>query len=160
MKQDTLVARELLRKGLWRCPGCREIKVLETSFYTNRASRTGYASHCMVCANQLGRENGLLRKKYYARDKQKTRDRILRAKFGISLEDYDRLFKIQNYGCAICGGLNSDRALAVDHNHKTGQVRGLLCSRCNAAIGFLQEDTNRALKAIEYIRRYNGIHEN
>lgn len=162
MRQGTLIARELLKQGIWRCPTCKEMKNLEGGFYRNKASRTGYSSHCVICMNEAGRsaDGKAFKKKYYRRDKLIVRDRMLRTKFGISLDEYNRKLTDQNGICAICSGVNSDRSLAVDHNHKTGQVRGLLCSRCNAAIGFLQEDTDRALKAIDYIRRYDGLHKN
>jgi hypothetical protein len=53
--------------------------------------------------------------------------------------------------CAICGCTNGARRLSVDHDHETGKVRGLLCNKCNSAIGLLGEDASIAMKMCEYI---------
>jgi Recombination endonuclease VII len=53
---------------------------------------------------------------------------------GVSTEDYERMLAEQGGGCAICGAPPKTRRLHVDHNHKTGKVRGLLCFRCNRAL--------------------------
>lgn len=73
--------------------------------------------------------------------------------FNISLEEYDAILKFQGGLCAICkfppktGG----NRLSVDHNHKTGLVRGLLCWNCNRALGRLGDDTDRILAMAEYM---------
>ena len=162
MKQSTLVSRELRAKGLCKCPSCKETKQLVTSFYKNKAARSGYASHCIICMSQMYKSSKYkkLRNEAYKRNQLKHRDYILRQNFGITLDEYRVKFKQQNGVCAICGGINSDRSLAVDHNHKTGQIRGLLCSRCNPALGFLQENPDRITKILDYMRYYNGLCEN
>jgi hypothetical protein len=73
----------------------------------------------------------------------------LRIRFGITVEDYDRILSEQGGGCAICGDAPRPgaRRLAVDHDHGTGQVRGILCHRCNQAIGALG-DTREALGCV------------
>ena len=82
--------------------------------------------------------------------------RKLKERYGITREDYDDMFKNQNGVCAIClkpekaqQGNKSVWELAVDHCHKTGKVRGLLCNKCNRAIGYLDDNpllTDRATK--------------
>lgn len=63
--------------------------------------------------------------------------------------------KTQNGGCAACGGQNvAGRRLAVDHDHETGEVRGLLCHHCNAAIGHVEESVSRLLQLIAYVERF------
>ena len=63
----------------------------------------------------------------------------LRAKYGLTLEDYDNMLEQQKGVCAICGGINpSGRRLAVDHDHKTGEIRGLLCQHCNTHLGWYE----------------------
>ena len=59
----------------------------------------------------------------------------------------------QGDGCAICGGVNDPpgRRLAIDHDHVTGQVRGLLCYRCNSAIGLFKDDVTVLRRAILYL---------
>jgi hypothetical protein len=83
----------------------------------------------------------------------------LKRVYKITLAEYQDLFKIQGGVCAIChnpetivdakNGLLRD--LAVDHNHKTGRVRGLLCRRCNQAIGLLNEDKDLLQQMIDYL---------
>lgn len=73
----------------------------------------------------------------------------------ITLEDYKNLLTAQNNKCAIC---NTDQSklkkeLAVDHNHNTGKVRGLLCNRCNSALGLLGDSKDTVIKAHEYLIR-------
>ena len=66
----------------------------------------------------------------------------LKRRYGLSLADYDKMYQQQIGGCAICTkrSLNSTgKRLAVDHNHRTNQVRGLLCSRCNAYLAWYEE---------------------
>lgn len=77
-------------------------------------------------------------------------------KYGLSLEGYDKMFARQNGCCAICGRhqFEFNRHLDIDHNHKTGKIRGLLCNTCNMALGALFADTLGILnlqKAIEYL---------
>lgn len=78
----------------------------------------------------------------------------IKKKFGISVEQYNQMFAAQSGTCAICSRHQSQfkTRLAVDHNHKTGEVRGLLCDPCNRAIGLLQESEQSLLKAVEYIK--------
>lgn len=89
------------------------------------------------------------------------RKSILKLRFGLSLEDYNRMFVKQQGCCAICSKHQSKltRALAIDHNHISGQIRGLLCGSCNAAIGALDTDSGVKLlqKAIEYIKDYDKV---
>ena len=96
--------------------------------------------------------------KQYMRDyrnnnKEKLRKRKLERTYGIDL-DYEKLFQDQNGCCAICGRSYTEfqRPLCVDHDHDTGEVRGLLCSPCNVAIGLLRSNTDVLLQAIRYLK--------
>jgi hypothetical protein len=73
--------------------------------------------------------------------------------YGITLEDYNKMFEEQQGCCAICGRHQSElkRALAVDHSHETGKVRGLLCGKCNHALGNVNDDISILLSMIEYL---------
>lgn len=62
----------------------------------------------------------------------------LKKKFGLSEQAYLDMLETQHYRCAICGGKKKERELAVDHDHKTGQIRGLLCAPCNVSLGRLE----------------------
>ncbi len=114
-------------------------------------------------------------RKYYARkragykkeaktpDQRKNNHRISQRKhsyarlYGITLINYEKLLLFQNNSCAICGVNKSTltRPLGVDHNHETGCVRGLLCSKCNLLLSNAKEDISVLNKAIEYLIKYS-----
>lgn len=81
-----------------------------------------------------------------------TRRYHLKKKFGITPAEYDALLASQNGGCAICGQqCPTNRNLAVDHDHETGRIRGLLCNPCNRAVGLLRDDPDLLAKAAQYL---------
>lgn len=84
------------------------------------------------------------------------------SKFGINSSDWDKMFLKQNGKCAICkkaekAKTNSGKImnLAVDHDHKTGKIRGLLCGACNQGIGLLKEKISLFESAISYLKEHN-----
>lgn len=83
---------------------------------------------------------------------RKHHDTILRKKYGIGLHQYQSILEAQQGACGICGKKNW-RNLAIDHNHQTGDVRGLLCSTCNTGLGQFQDSVDLLEKAIEYLKR-------
>lgn len=100
-------------------------------------------------------------REWYQQNPDKRRDQHYK-QFGISLVDYNRMLAEQNGGCAICGASASidvdhrtgkQRRLHVDHCHRTGVVRGLLCSSCNLGIGKLGDDPDRLERAAMYLRK-------
>lgn len=111
--------------------------------------------------------------KYHTDDifKQKVRDRTkqyrvdhptakraqdLKEKYGISLQEYDEILKKQNDRCAICGKKSNEngryKVLYVDHDHKTGKVRGLLCESCNFALGLFRDKIDIVENAVKYLK--------
>ncbi|MEK6881646.1 MAG: endonuclease VII domain-containing protein [Nanoarchaeota archaeon] len=110
------------------------------------------------------RENS---KKYRQNNKEKYnteyyRKRDLKKKYGIDIIKYNEISKKQKNVCAICVNSEKDkdyktkiiRQLAVDHNHETGKVRGLLCSKCNKALGLFKDNIEILEKAIKYLKLY------
>jgi uncharacterized Zn ribbon protein len=82
------------------------------------------------------------------------------ARYGIVQKEYDELLRAQNGRCAVCGKNNAgatqsgkQKRMYVDHDHKTGTVRGLLCNNCNMALGFVHDDPELLLKLVAYLRR-------
>jgi len=71
-----------------------------------------------------------------------------KGKYKITREDFNLLKEQQNHKCAICG---EQTDLVIDHDHSTGEIRGLLCNACNKAIGFMRDDRSRLKKAIAYL---------
>jgi len=83
--------------------------------------------------------------KAYERHVQKT--------YGLEPGQYDALLSSQGGRCAICGNKPVKRRLAVDHDHITGRVRGLLCMRCNRALGMWEMDTDKLKRLRVYVER-------
>lgn len=82
----------------------------------------------------------------------------LRRTYGLSYKEYIQLLEEQNGACAICQRPAEmfQRRLCVDHNHKSGEVRGLLCIRCNREIIGRQTDPELFFRAAEYLKKHTG----
>jgi hypothetical protein len=99
--------------------------------------------------------------KYRLENAEKLRNLDLKKNYGITLEDYKRMHEAQNGVCAICNEpekimtrTGKVRDLAVDHDHSTGKVRQLLCTRCNQGIGNLRENLDLLQKAANYLQSH------
>lgn len=129
------------------CPKCKVNKPI-TEFHKNsaRSNRDGYSSWCKLCSNKS-------RKKNYENNKSSKYERQnswLIYKYGITKEQYDNILEQQDCVCYLCGGTNlNGKALSVDHNHKTGEIRGLLCSHCNRSLGWFEKRKDKILKYLE-----------
>lgn len=135
-----------------KCKTCKETKPAQ-AFYKNNENSDRLASSCRDCAREAD-------KKWRAKNPEKViayniKNR-LRIKFNLSVEDYDSMLKKQKGVCAICKkSCKSNRQLAVDHCHKTGKIRGLLCMKCNNALGGFEDNTQLLTRAIAYLKVYN-----
>ena len=84
-------------------------------------------------------------------------------KFGLDLAQYSAMVAAQDNKCAICACAETAtrkgrvKALAVDHDHVTGKIRGLLCVACNTGIGKFKDDRNLLLSAVKYIDKHSGV---
>ena len=90
------------------------------------------------------------REKHRVRNRLAQRRMVFKKVYGISLADYEAMFERQGGACAICK--RTGLTLCVDHCHLTGEVRGLLCIRCNSAIGFCNDDPVLLQAAAAYLR--------
>lgn len=79
------------------------------------------------------------------------RRRLLKARYGITVEQYEVMFVRQNGCCAVCAQPSTTR-LVVDHNHDSGVIRGLLCQRCNKGLGLFDDSPTRLRAASHYLR--------
>jgi hypothetical protein len=99
------------------------------------------------------------RSRHYFENKEKYQqycwERNLAKKYKLTKQQYEEILQEQGGVCAICGG-TCKRRLAVDHDHDTGKVRGLLCSRCNRALGYFQDSTEILQNALKYITGKGG----
>ena len=129
------------------CRVCHTTKPL-TEYYT-RNSKHGYYHTCKDCyKDRVNRR--------WSPERQ--RDYDLRRHYGISAEEYDVLLNAQDGVCKICDAEPTTKRLAVDHNHETGEVRGLLCETCNRAIGMFKDNPEVIRAAANYLedRGYYG----
>lgn len=97
-------------------------------------------------------------KENYNKNKGEKRNRDLKYKYNITLEDYNLMLYKQNYKCLICkeDSKELNKPLVVDHNHSNGKVRGLLCNKCNPMIGFAKDDIKILKEAIEYLTLFEN----
>jgi hypothetical protein len=72
-------------------------------------------------------------------------------KYNLSLDQFNVLLNKQNHQCGICGGSLTDKNCHVDHNHDSGEIRGLLCLNCNLGIGLLKDSPELLNKAAKYL---------
>ena len=86
---------------------------------------------------------------YFIKNKDRIRNNRLKREYGITLEQHKKMLTDQNECCAIC---KNKRPLKVDHNHDTGKVRGLLCDKCNVALGLLGENINVVESLLIYLK--------
>ena len=161
-----------------RCKHCHHEKPL-SAFYGDKAARDGLRPECKACTAArrkqwyaVNKEREIARVKGWQQEnaerlntyrrqrrtnpavKQRDRANYLKRKYGMTLEDYDRLLVEQGGGCAICGRPpRDDIALHVDHDHETGRVRGLLCFPCNNTLGDFGDDPIRLYVAAAYLAR-------
>jgi hypothetical protein len=94
-------------------------------------------------------------------NKDRSKDIKLRCYYRISIDDYQKMLVEQHGVCAICHKPeiivcrgSEIKALSVDHNHATGKIRGLLCDRCNRALGFMDDDPAKLIAAANYLEKY------
>jgi len=117
------------------CSKCKKLKK-HSEFKKDNRVKSGLQAACYDCAYSL-------RKKNYEVYRKTEKTRELK-KYGLSYEEYQEMLKKQDYKCAIesCSRKDGDfkRVLHVDHCHKTGKVRQLLCSHCNTVLGKVNED--------------------
>lgn len=97
---------------------------------------------------------------YPSRTKGARQANWMRWKFGLSVEEYNEMKESQLGVCAICNRPEvTGRELSVDHNHTTGQIRGLLCYKCNTMLGHISENEEILIKMIFYLRQYREMEE-
>lgn len=141
-----------------QCSKCQEIKSLD-EFYSKNGKKT--QSHCKTCCRTQAKEwkaNNKERcretnKKWNSNNYSKKRYRDLKQKYGITPEHYDEMYLQQGCKCKICETHQDQlsRKLSIDHCHKTGKVRGLLCTYCNSLLGNCKDRVDLLEKAKLYL---------
>ena len=147
---------------LGRCKSCNLIPLsysqLDNNFVKDKTMKSGYSNLCKECNKKRvvihNRENPDILKK-------RSRRRLLKGNYNITLDMYEKLLKSQNYSCAICKRHESMflKSLHIDHDHSccNGKkscgkcIRGLLCQNCNAALGNFKDSKKNLRDAIIYL---------
>ncbi|QCW23048.1 hypothetical protein [Synechococcus phage S-B05] len=130
------------------CNKCGETK--EFKSFSPKGKRVDgsrkYSSHCKPCQAKVKKER-------YSPERKREKD--LKSKYGITLNEYDDMLTRQNYKCAICGTddttFSNGKRFHVDHCHTTGKVRGLLCGKCNVALGHIGDNIDTLSRMINYL---------
>lgn len=127
-----------------RCIKCHTERP-DSDFYrrSDNGKRKGVCKYCEAKRVKLGR----VHRKY-----------LLKKIYGITIEQHDAMLAQQGGVCAICKTppeQSTKGALAVDHDHRTGQVRGLLCGNCNAALGHFKDNPHLCKVGAEYLEKYS-----
>ena len=139
------------------CKTCGEVKP-HSEFHKNKKYKDNIRPHCKVCRREY--ENKSHHKHKHKRPYRYEEDKNIKLQrtYGISYQEYLYMLEAQSGCCAICGTDDPKprKAFCVDHCHKTGKVRSLLCGKCNTGIGLLQEDIGIMLRAIEYISSHRN----
>lgn len=150
---------ELMRTKV--CSDCGLHKPL-TEFYKRTLSPDGLGYKCKPCdlkTSQLyvanNKEKVRLRRREY-RNANKERISIKKNRAKCSLEEFSKLFIEQKGRCKICNTHQDElkRRIAIDHCHETGKIRGLLCDRCNRAIGLLKDSIELLNNAANYLSNH------
>jgi len=159
------------------CPKCKTVKKVD-KFSRDNKTKDKLDVWCLECKRVYSRSDaaklaakkwyysggGKLKKYEYQRDGTKKdrpkaepyRAQVLKRKYGISQDTYSKLLRSQNGCCAICRTTNPGRnrkEWPIDHDHTTGKIRGLLCWKCNSALGLLKDSPDLCAKAAAYLRR-------
>ena len=141
-------------------------KVCEDEFVPKNKAHIYCSPYCRGRSRELGDERRIKMNKYRADWKERNastvytnyRDNHLKKNFGITLQQYDEILTKQGGGCAICDKTpeQEGRSLAVDHDHQTGEIFGILCYFCNNKV--LGKKRNPALfqRASEYLQKGTG----
>jgi len=132
------------------CSGCKTEKPASEFYKANCKSADGLQAWCKVCARNAATA---YRKRNPKAGYEIRRRSVLKIVYGLSEQEYDAMLEQQNNACAICfvPAWLEDRRLAVDHDHDSGKVRGLLCARCNRGIGLFDDEPARLRSAAEYL---------
>lgn len=118
-----------------RCPKCGKLKKRTKENWNKQDIRKdGLRSYCKKCV----------------------KEKNIKSKFNLTIEQYNNILMKQKNKCKICGNKFGDKfkKACIDHNHKTGEVRALLCKSCNIGLGYFKDNSFILFKAIKYLEEY------
>ena len=136
-----VMAARVVPAGHRYCPDCGSVLPL-TEFPRSRKDSGGHGRYCKPCHNARGKESE-------QRLHGGNREYHLRARYGVGRVDVDEMLAEQGGVCAICGGPDPQH---VDHDHRTGWVRGILCFNCNGGLGQFRDNPVFLAEAMTYLK--------
>jgi hypothetical protein len=166
-------------EGMKTCSKCKEKKPL-SEFRPEMCRGGRLGSHCKKCHAQYARDwyfkhreeilpraeryrkehlegNRISSKKWQDKNRSTAHARYIKNTYGITVAIYNSMIESQRGVCRICGSVpHAGKRLNIDHAHRTGAIRGLLCHSCNSAIGMLRDDPNIADAAADYLRSFES----
>lgn len=137
-----------------KCATCNEVKDLREEFWKGQTS-------CIPCSKLKQKT------RWNSRTPKKRLEQHLKYKYSLTIKDLMLALEEQDGGCAICAEKlpdllvynNRRRGYAIDHNHDTGQFRGVLCLPCNSMLGMAKDNKFLLEKAIAYLEKRGSYHE-
>ena len=141
MKRRSL--EEIWKDGKKSCSVCRVLKEY-SEFGKQAGCRNGLKPACRACCAKRDKAN----QKKHAYSYRA----MIKKLYGITYKQYKSMLENQDYKCAICGNKQRNKRLSVDHCHKTGNVRGLLCGHCNSVLGNARDDIVILKRSIRYLK--------
>jgi hypothetical protein len=148
-----------------KCNKCGVEKEL-SKFYKQTHGKFGVDSYCKECRKEANRKsyNPEVKKQYHDSHKLEHNQQRMLKLYGVTLEQYQLMFQEQNGVCAICGqpetaiykrnGNVAIKNLSIDHVHKTGKVRSLLCYRCNYILALVNDNFKITQQATDYLKKH------
>lgn len=150
------IGEKAVQSGEKPCKDCGLIKPL-AHFQTNLLMIDGSTNQCRACRS-IEQRRRRSDPSYRRRERIYARRTNLKAKYAMTEQEFERLFDEQGRRCAICrsddsaNGRIGINAMHVDHDHKTYTIRGILCAKCNRALGQFEDDIDRLKAAVLYLQ--------
>ncbi len=143
------------------CCICNQLKPA-SEYHRNARLSSGLCSQCKQCRKQTykdnpqWRESSIVAKKIRLADPRVRKNEQLMSKYRITIDQYEDMVEKQGGVCKICSSPPGNKGLYVDHCHKSGEVRGLLCQYCNTLLGMAKDNSDILYRAIDYLLGANN----
>lgn len=139
------------------CPGCKEeYPYTEEYFYNNKTMVSGLTHYCKSCMKRNTTRSGNRSEEKILKLQHMQRINLFKKTYSLTEQDVRDLMDLFKGTCHICGKSlvtpESQKSYAIDHDHKTGEIRGLLCKLCNVGLGHFQDSPELLEKAAQYLR--------
>lgn len=151
------------------CTKCLTLKFV-FDFHKSKQTKDGFTHWCKDCKSKSTKAYALANKKQVESKQKEWRNNNprnvksinLKRRYGITIDQYESMLEKQNSCCAICKSISPNRLdidyFLVDHDHKTGKIRGLLCDPCNKGLANFKDSQINLTRAIEYICKNGDEH--